>query len=255
MLAYGLLDRLTWGRWFQSAITYLDFTLVQGRASDWGVLPAGYYLRIVWDSMGWVAVGAALLALVAAKRASGLLALAAGIILTYSLIPHKEFRFLLPVLPIIGALTGVGLDEVLRAIGDRRSLGAAMLLGWVAIAASSVLRVDRHHLAVDVSAGERSSPSDETGSVNRLLFAAYHETSLCGLHIETSHWAWTGGYSYLHRRVPIYDQGERDPAHFNYIITRAGNTAPGTIRAVDGGLLLIRVRDGCIPDPSYRWER
>jgi hypothetical protein len=257
-IAYGVLDRLTWGRWFQSAITYIHFTAVQGRSSEWGVSPATYYVHAMWTSMGLLAVAAGALALLAAKRAGGLVALTAGIVLIYSLIPHKEFRFLFPVLPLMGALAGVGLDDVFHRTAGRRGLAWAILLCWLGLAVSSSLRVDGpglKNLSIDVSAGERSGPSDESGSVNRLLLAAYHEASICGLHIETSHWAWTGGYSYLHRRVPIYDQGSADPEHFNYVIARAGSTPAGTIRAADGPLVLMQVRDACSPDPSYRWER
>ncbi|HEX4622078.1 MAG TPA: hypothetical protein VH208_10975, partial [Myxococcaceae bacterium] len=39
-LAFGLLDALTWGGWFHSAIVYLRFNFIEGKAAQWGTAPA-----------------------------------------------------------------------------------------------------------------------------------------------------------------------------------------------------------------------
>jgi hypothetical protein len=65
------------------------------------------------------------------------------------------------------------------------------------------------------------------------------------------HLAWTGGYSYLHRRVPLYSSGYPLP-YYNYAIVPAGSGAP--VVAKDGAFELMRVGDACAHDPSYSWR-
>jgi hypothetical protein len=82
---------------------------------------------------------------------------------------------------------------------------------------------------------------------------AHQLDDLCGLRIMTlQHWR-TGGYSYLHRRVPIYRvEWEPPEGAFNYVIAESG---PGEPIAVDGKVGLFRVRsDGCRPDPAFTWS-
>src|SRR5262249_53502498 len=112
-VAYGTVDLLTWGDWFHSARVYLLFN-VRGGASGWGVSPFTYYAkhlaRLSW-LWGVALIGFAVLG----SWRSPALALAAGaFLLIHSLTPHKEFRFLLPALPLLAALAVLGLDELRR---------------------------------------------------------------------------------------------------------------------------------------------
>lgn len=52
----------------------------------------------------------------------------------------------------------------------------------------------------------RGGLDDDLGSTNRLLMQAYYPDDLCGLKVESAHLTWAGGYSYLHRDVPLYHQ-------------------------------------------------
>jgi hypothetical protein len=97
---------------------------------------------------------------------------------------------------------------------------------------------------------------DDGGPENRLLLAAYAQADLCGLLVTTRQLGWTGGYAYLHRRVPLYELGQvpDDSDTFNYVIAPAGSR-PGEAVATDSGLALIRLsHQGCRPDPGFDWH-
>ncbi|HZJ56404.1 MAG TPA: hypothetical protein VFD38_19835, partial [Myxococcaceae bacterium] len=252
-LVFGLLDRLTWGGWFHSAAAYWRYNWVQGRGALFGASPPGYYLRVLWTSMPTVAavmVPAVLLGMVRAPALAATVALFAGV---HSAIPHKELRFILPVLPAAMALAGVGLTVAATRVGRRLPVGLA-LLGAV----SSGARF--HSLTfgqLGAYEGQREAVSayDDFGPVNRLLLVASELPGLCGLKVEATHIAWAGGYSYFHRDAPMYSHlgPPRGSRHFDVVLTPAFAAPPQTVVARDGPLVLARIFDGpCIPDPGYR---
>lgn len=258
-LAFGLLDKLTWGRWFHSAIVYLDFNVVQGKAAQWGTEPFDYYPRILRKAMPALSVVTGALALLALPRAWGLSALTAAFFLLHALQPHKELRFLVPVLPLLAALAGVGLDSVLRALRG----GPARATATVAVVAGALLSGAGAGALTfgEVGQYERVRPKDsawdDQGAVNRLLETAGRRDDVCGLKVEAVHLAWTGGYSYFHRKVPLYPHTgpARGTGQFSHVITRTGNEGAGTTVAQDGPLSLVKLPvTGCVPDPGYSWR-
>jgi hypothetical protein len=255
--AYGLLDRLTWGRWFHSALVYLEFNLLKDGASGWGTAPFSYYGRVLFTGMPAVSVLTGVLALVAARRAPGLLAVTLLFFVLHALQPHKELRFLVPALPLFTALAGVGLD-VLLGRWSPRAVRAGAALGVVAVAALSGARAGSLTFG-DVGQYEDSRPQasawDDVGDVNRLLLAASRVKELCGLKIEVVHLAWTGGYSYLHQPVPLYPPNgpPRRSGLYSHVITFPAY-APGEVLARSGPVVLSRLREGCVPDTGYSWR-
>ncbi|MFP2902715.1 hypothetical protein [Corallococcus sp. 4LFB] len=80
---------------------------------------------------------------------------------------------------------------------------------------------------------------------------------MCGLKVETVHQAWTGGYSYFHRKVPLYPHNGpgRGSNRFSHVITREGYEGAGTAVAREGPLVLVKLPiAGCTPDPGYSWR-
>lgn len=256
---YGLLDRLTWGQlddarwggWFHSALVYLDFNLVGGGASAWGVSEPGYYVAHLFTSLGLLAVPLLAGVLLAARRAPGLLALTLAFVALHSAVPHKELRFVLPALPPLFALAGIGIS----AIPSRPARGAALALVLVTAVASAA-----HTPALTFGElgayPERAGASawDDNGPINRLLRRASRLPDLCGLRVDVDELAWTGGLSSLHRRVPLYGRGvPRESGRFNYLIT--ARAAPLAALEHDDGFRLVRLpQAGCEPDPAYRWR-
>jgi hypothetical protein len=245
----GLSDRLTWGSWFHSALSYLDFTLLAHGAERWGASHFNFYAAVLWNSCPFAVVAFGLLLVAAARRAPGLLLTAAAYFLLHSWSPHKEFRYILLDLPFFGALGAIGLT----ALGERfprLALPAATIAFLSLLPAARLLgtsgnltqALERYH-----------PPEDLAGSVDRLLFAAHDVPDLCGLRVESTHLAWTGGYSYLHRKARLYyrDGPSRETGLFNYVIASRDKAGAGSIVARDGKQVLIRIRDGCLPDPDY----
>jgi hypothetical protein len=257
MLLFGLTDLLTWGSWFHSAIAYLDANLVQGRSSQWGTSPVTYYPVVLIESMGAAGLLMLLLAAAAVRRSPALLALAVAFAAAHTLIPHKELRFLLPDLPLICALAALGMDQVfgLTPTFARRSLAALLLISLL-FSAATFHQLTYQQLGGPLAeARPRANAYDDPGSVNRLLFQAHRRSDLCGLKIEGALLSWTGGYSYLHRPVPLYplDGPPRSSGKFNYAIAPLRSVARAQVVAQDGGQALARItNDGCRPDPGYR---
>lgn len=255
-LLFGLLDRLTWGEWFHSARVYLDFNLVQGRAAVWGTAPFSYYGQYLVRSLGpvaWVALG---LALLAARRAGGLLLLTLAFFGLHALQPHKELRFLVPMLPLVAALGGVGLDVLLRYL---QPLPARLVLtlAVVGLAAHSGLHARQltfGDVGQYVDQRPQTSAWDDFGPINRLLIAAGQRPDMCGLKVEAAHLAWTGGYSYFHRDVPLYpfNGPSREAGFYSHVLTVAGAQGTGEVVASEGPFILVHLPlTLCRPDPNW----
>ncbi|WP_224244704.1 glycosyltransferase family protein [Hyalangium gracile] len=257
---FGLLDRLTWGEWFHSARVYLEFNLVQQGGTGWGTAPPSYYSRVLLRAMKGVTLVATGLSLVGLWRARGLAALIVSFYVLHALQPHKELRFLIPILPLFAALAGVGL-EVVMAEWKTYRIRAALALIVAAVGLGSAV-VAGNLTFGQIGQYEHTRPQvsayDDSGPINRLLAVAGQREDMCGLKIEApGHLAWTGGYSYFHRRVPLYwSQGpDRGSGLFNYVITVPELAFGGQQVAQDHGFLLLRLAlPGCTPDPGYSWR-
>ncbi len=253
----GLVDKLTWGSWFHSAIAYLRFNLVQGRAEGFGTAPLAYYTTALLSSLGplWILIaGLALLALTAAP---GLWFIALLFFVPHWLSPHKELRFLMPLVPVLCALAAVGLQRLLdlkmRALQWAAPLAVLVTCAY-SLATFRQLTFGRLGL-YERGPGVRSA-FDAGGREDRLLLAAHDAPDLCGLKVLTNDLDYLGGFSYLHRRVPLY--GPSGPPsssrHFNYMIAARGAVA-GREVAADSTLVLVRIFEGsCAPDPTYSWH-
>jgi GPI mannosyltransferase 3 len=74
--------------------------------------------------------------------------------------------------------------------------------------------------------------------------------------VEAVHLAWTGGYTYLHRRVPLYPHTgpQRESGLFNYVITPRRFVPEAAIVATEGDLAVARLGALCRPDDGYSWR-
>jgi phosphatidylinositol glycan class B len=256
---FGLLDRLTWGQWFHSALVYLDFNVRQQGGNQWGTAPFSYYGRVLFNGMTGVSVLVAALGVLALRRAPSLALLGLAFFVLHALQPHKELRFLVPVFPLFTALAGVGLGVLLEEFQSPRLRGA-LTVAVVAVGLGSAVG-SRSLTFGDVGQYEDIKPQasayDDSGPINRLLTLAGQREDTCGLKLEHVHIAWTGGYSYFHREVPLYPHfgPGRDSGRFNYVITHASQQAGGEVVAEEAGHILLRLPvRACVPDPGYSWR-
>jgi phosphatidylinositol glycan class B len=256
-LAGGLLDWLTWGRPFHSFQTYVEFNLVKNGASTFGVSPRSYYLHTLWTSSGpavlLLGIGFVAAGLLVSRTAAVAVLLFVAL---HSAIPHKEFRFLLPVLPLLVSIAGVGLALLLarfKAPAWAASvLTAALCVGFVNTARGESYADLGQYVGTSRALG---SPWHTEEEPNLLLAEAGGRADACGVLVLGQRAAFTGGYSYLHRRIPLLyrfqtcDEGKA----VNYVIAANGNpnVPPGFKSVKASGNYSLYHRDGsCGPPPD-----
>ena len=250
----GALDWITWGRPFHAFIEYLQFNLVEGKASKWGTSAPGFYLDVAWTSTG-PALALIPLGLAAIwTRARGLVLISIAYVVAHSLIPHKEYRFLMPIMPLVMGLAGAGLARIYAELALPRWPASLMAASLFVMGYTASLGMDFGHMGqyTDNANGQRSVwHADE--AVNHELLAASTRDDLCGLILTGVHPAWSGGYSYLGRDVPMFFRpGPNEMAEANYFIALENQRLPDGWNEVDrfDRFLLYRREGGCAPRPA-----
>jgi phosphatidylinositol glycan class B len=150
VVAFGAADWIAYGGFLHSYVEYVRTNLIQGRASDFGVEPIGWHFTRF--STRWTFAPPILVALVAVRlRASAIwIATAMAIIASYSVIPHKEYRFVFPAFACIVIVAAMGSSDLIertrRWLGPRR-VGRYLLAGsasiWVATSAVLAFAIRR----------------------------------------------------------------------------------------------------------------
>jgi GPI mannosyltransferase 3 len=148
LVLFGVVDWLTWGAPFVSYIRYIKMNALEGVAASYGVEPASYYYKMLRGRMPvgiWLVVALCVVGL----RGGWLQTLTAALlVVTLSLQPHKEERFVVLFWPLclsaaagtVGALAGC-----LRSTRWRRGAWPVML----GITALIVVDAYRHGTIAD----------------------------------------------------------------------------------------------------------
>jgi hypothetical protein len=199
VLGFGLLDRLTWGRFFGSYLSYVAFNKSGRVQAVFGELPwYAFFKMLVLGSAGALPLAAAL-GLRRLRRTWLPLACAGSILLLHSLVPHKEYRFVAGVLPLLLLLAAATIDS----LAERRA--------WVRpVSAAGLALISLAGLAWRLPHEESLYAEPILGTSG--LISAYAtlraDPSLHALYNEGREWCWTPGYYYLHRDVPIYHENQ-----------------------------------------------
>jgi GPI mannosyltransferase 3 len=259
----GLLDKLTWGHWFHSFGVYVKFNLIEGRASGWGVADYDYYAKTLWTSTGWPLVLLGLGLILVFTRARVLPIFVLLYVGAHNAIPHKEYRFLMPIMPILFALSGAGLGWLLERIptitvrGNRVGLGG-WIATWFAVAVglqlaqkTSVITFEEMGQSVGSPDGKWKPWHHEEGP-NLAFWEAGQHNDLCGMAMVGTPLISSGGYSYLHKNVPLINS--MDPSTANYLAMPRRIAVPQGWRMVARfpDYVLVK-RDGpCTPAPWFQ---
>lgn len=271
-LAGGALDWATWGSPFHHLVEYLRFNWVESGANVFGTQPFWTYGLVLLVAalplaLGFLPAAILLLRRVRSSRMAVAVALLYGAL--HSIAAHKEPRFLLPILPLIGALTATALVEFLGPRFARRlaapcapvsvlSLGAVaiMLYGTLTAAALTYedLRDVRGEAHDRILFGKRDS-------INHLLVHAGNQTDLCGMLVLglMPNELFSGGTTYLHRDVLLTSPRSRElwslmSKAANYAVAPDIPGPPGWRRVARGqGVVLLNRPGECISlPPEYR---
>jgi len=137
-LLAGGLDWASWGEPFRSFWLNVYLNLFKGvAAQSFGRSPAGFYVLTLAVDWLWTMPAMLVLGWLGAKKLPVAGVAAVVIVLTHSLIAHKEFRFVFPAVALLVPLAGVGLAGWLKdglprgAMWRRAGLAAVALAGPV----------------------------------------------------------------------------------------------------------------------------
>jgi len=191
ILAFGLVDKLTLSYPWQSFVRYFQVNVTEGRSLRYGTLPWYAYLEVAVILLGPVV----LLLWHGARRSPFLAVVVLIVIVSHSFLSHKEIRFIYPILPLGITLGAIGFVESVAKIKDQFKLPefskAIVAAGLLIFVLSSAL------LAYACSSWW--SARSALFAFNRLSL----DSTLCGVGLYQIDWLNIGGYSHLHRDVPI----------------------------------------------------
>jgi len=266
ILLAGAIDDFTWGSFFKSYIVNVSTNLT-GRSVEYGASPWYGYFLVLGRVWGWVTPALLLLAAIGAVRAPLLAVAAVVTFATHAAFGHKEYRFMLPTIALIVVLAGDGLADVCRrcerrfasATGLRTLVPVLALLGWSTVCLDRAASYDWLATSLAGPSGEPPFMWHHLRGSLQAFEALSKDSRVCGVGLENRHWTATGGYTYLHRHVPIFEVDSDDAYRrygrsFNFMIVHAD--APAAL----GGLqrdqcfddVCIYHRDGeCLPLPGY----
>jgi hypothetical protein len=241
----GLLDAWSWGTPFISYYNNLHFNLLLSKGDVFGRSPLFAYLH-------WLTVGSAGLYLLAIgygvlqwKRCWPILLLLACVLVPHSLIPHKEYRFVILAVPLLLVLLAdaiVNGSRRLRPIfGDLAVVGTAIATVATVSIVECVLhgvfaRDDRLVATLDLS---------RRGDVAALLDL-------------TGHWSQSGGFYYLHQDVPRDFQQQIQSVPMSAVRSLVSHVlVPVTQATIPGFRVSTRYRNVAILEqieapPAYR---
>lgn len=263
ILAAGVLDYFTWGGLWHSYWLNLQANLVLNEYRQEESSP--------WHFIGWLIVAsggltlAATAALMHPHRRMFLFILALSVLLPHMMQAHREYRFIFVLIPIwlllFADVLTVGLEEARRSLLTARR---RQIAGYIAALLVSGLGIAN---AIPFQYWVYEAKSQETGYVHFIrdqdtAFALYRDLagddSVRGVFDATRPYFNTGGYYYLHKRVPFYTlqagnlwNAQTAQSHVSHIIAGAPVT-PGGVARTSGGQLVMRTEgDGLIPLPAY----
>jgi hypothetical protein len=246
LIAFGVVDAVTWGSPFQALWKGIWSNVAQAKSVQFGAAPwYAYFGSLVWVwSWGFPLI--AYFAALGAKRSPLLFWLVAVLFVSHSLLAHKEYRFLYLLVPLTCVLVALGMAEKMARYPRHPTTAlTGMVVAWCL---GSALLAWNFRPYWTVYAGNLRGFEQMSRSADA-----------CGVGLLGVPWSWTGGYTYLHRDLPMVQlelpgDPERLSPHFNFLLAsdRASSIPAGFERqwCWRGSCLFKRTGD-CTPLPGY----
>jgi hypothetical protein len=236
----GLLDWVTWSAPFHSYFVYLRANIGQGTAAAFGTSPwyayIGYEMLATWGIMAAFGLLAVLVARQLPLPAIGAIAIVA----TFSLVGHKEARFIYPALPLVLTLAGAGAAMAGRRLADLPGRGGDIRTSLGCTGAAAALSV------LIGTFGPFSPRWHYGGAVLRASRVVNDDPAACGVGVyPATLWYLGGGYTSLRPGITL-SAAREGTAAFNYVMAIESNVKPlRTAPFADPNFQ----PDGCFTDP------
>lgn len=172
--------------------------IILDKAAGFGTSPATAYIGVLGDMWSWASVPIVIAAYVGGRRFPALFWAAIAHFALHSVIAHKEYRFILLTSGFAIVLAGIGtvdlIDQLAARVGHRHRavLLATGMIVWIVVSTLLGIRWERRPLWT-----ARSASLATFAELKR-------DPELCGIGIIGVPISEFGGYTALHRQVPIY---------------------------------------------------
>jgi phosphatidylinositol glycan class B len=216
-LAFGVVDWVTWGEPFHSALAYLDYNFVQGRAAE--------HATQMRDSLGFGLVVLVVPVILAFRRVWPWAFAALLLFFMLSTQAHKEERFVLVVYPLLAVSWGAACGRGLMRIRRPR----VRALAWAALALLGAAVVWRNAEGI-----ARRPALDYTRRWGLYAAQAWagRQPDATGVLVE-GRFHLSGGWVVLGRDLPLdsLDGSLVNNPLYNYAIVRRGSAEEAMCRA------------------------
>jgi hypothetical protein len=212
VLFFGLVDWMTWSYPWQSFVRSFQTNLLGGPGKEISAHQAWWWYAVAL----FVLLGPAILGLFHGVRRSPFLAVfCAIVVVSHSFIPHKELRYIYPIVAPALTLAAMGMVDLLKEVLPGAMFAArprwVLAIGVAFFAASSAV--------VTMECKKLYTTPWGAVAFDRIS----QRPDLCGVGVYGVIWYNSGGYTHLHRPVPLYqllsaDALAQDAGSFNALI-------------------------------------
>lgn len=126
------LDSALWGRLLWPELEVLWFNTAENKSGDWGTSPLMWYFYSALPRALLGAIPLAAVGCVFERRVRGLVLVALTFVGLYSILPHKELRFIFPAIPLINVAAAAGGARSCRMKGIVGVLASFVVFGLCA---------------------------------------------------------------------------------------------------------------------------
>jgi GPI mannosyltransferase 3 len=243
VLAFGFCDAITWSYPFQSFLRYFWVNIVQGRSARYGVQPWYWYLLVL--AKQWPIV---LFALFGLRKNPFLGWVCAFILISHSVISHKEARFIYPLIPLMITLAAMGVVEC-KLLFQKFYSGGPLSRSFAVTIVGGLFYLSHVYPPRDIYSPEEADTMEALAHLSL-------DPTLCGIGLKNISWLETGGYTYLHRKVPLVPilgkEALLEPTAFNALLAvePIDGNSKFALREEIGGTLIYTRPGPCQPTPG-----
>ena len=191
VLFFGAVDWMTWSYPWHSFVGYYQANMTMDIRKLFLPQPWYWYALVLLALLGPLV----LLLFHGARRSPFLAVFCAIVVVSHSFIPHKEIRYLYPILAPAITMAALGIVDLLHEI--RRGMRFLENPRWVV--AISVVFFFASSALLAAQCADWYKTRWGVGAFDRLS----REPAVCGVGIYRAIWWESGGYTHLHRNVPI----------------------------------------------------